>query len=140
LYSGLTDEIRDFIVERQWKRVAIVGFSTHACVLKTSTDLFEHGIAPVVIEDACGSHNETASQPLHNYALEIVRKTCFAGSVRTSADVLGVEHGNGEREDGYGEREDGFGEREGTGVTPWRTYYCVAIAAGALAVLARFKV
>jgi hypothetical protein len=44
--------------------------------------------------------------------------------VRTSADVLGVEHGNG--------------EREGTGVTPWRTYYCVAIAAGALAVLAHF--
>ena len=50
--SAFLEELfRDFV-----QTVHICGIATDNCVLKCAVDLFEGGIEPIVLADACGSH------------------------------------------------------------------------------------
>lgn len=54
-YTSLTDEFRGLIQTNNWKTVILGGIATESCVLKTAADIFEYGLRPIVISDACAS-------------------------------------------------------------------------------------
>lgn len=54
-YSGLTSELVRMIQNEGWQTVLLCGIATESCVLKTAVDLFEIGIRPIVVIDACAS-------------------------------------------------------------------------------------
>lgn len=55
-YSCLTPEVRQALTRDSSGTIYLAGIATDNCVLKTAVDLFEAGITPKVIADACASH------------------------------------------------------------------------------------
>jgi nicotinamidase-related amidase len=53
--TGLTAEMRDFLMERRFESITVVGIDTDMCVMKIALDLFDLGIQPIVLADCCGS-------------------------------------------------------------------------------------
>jgi nicotinamidase-related amidase len=53
--TGLTAEMRDYLTERKFERMTVVGIDTDMCVMKIALDLFDLGIQPIVLADCCGS-------------------------------------------------------------------------------------
>lgn len=59
IYSGINNEVLQFIKDNQISRVFILGIDTDCCVLKTAVDLFEHGFHPIVLghySASCGGY------------------------------------------------------------------------------------
>ncbi|WP_280443882.1 cysteine hydrolase family protein [Nocardia brasiliensis] len=54
-YTALTPEAITHIRRIATTNVAIAGIATNACVLKTALDVFEVGLTPWIIADACAS-------------------------------------------------------------------------------------
>lgn len=52
-------------------RVDICGIDTDICVTKCAVDLFEHGIVPRVLANACGSH---AGSDAHERGLQVLER------------------------------------------------------------------
>jgi len=59
-------------------RVYLCGIATDNCVLKTAVDLFEAGIEPVVLADACASHG---GPECHEAGLMLLRRFIGEGQV-----------------------------------------------------------
>jgi nicotinamidase-related amidase len=55
-YSALVPAVRSELRRIGADEVHLCGIATDGCVLKTAVDLFEAGIVPVVLADACASH------------------------------------------------------------------------------------
>ena len=71
LYSSLNSELLEELEGNGIEEVHVCGIDTDACVSVTAVGLFEHGIRPVVISDACASHG---GSEYHNAALKILRR------------------------------------------------------------------
>lgn len=55
-YTCVTPEFLEGLQRTGRTRVHLCGIATDNCVLKTAVDLFEAGITPIVLADACASH------------------------------------------------------------------------------------
>lgn len=63
--------------------VHLCGIATDNCVLAIAVMLFEAGLRPVVLADACGSH---AGADYHQWGLRILRRLIGAGQVVDGGD------------------------------------------------------
>lgn len=91
VYSALTDEVRQMLAGGGCTDVLVCGIATDGCVLKTVLDLFEAGLVPWVITDACAS-NASRVDPaeVHRSALMLMGRLVGAGQLITVADVLAM--------------------------------------------------
>lgn len=64
--------------ERHISTVFVCGIDTDVCVLQNASDLFDLGLTPIVLADACGT---TAGERLHGAALDILRRTIGGAQV-----------------------------------------------------------
>lgn len=71
VYSGLTKEFLELTHENHWDVFVLCGIATEGCVLKTAVDLFEMGLRPVVVRDACASHD---GDHYHKIGLELIER------------------------------------------------------------------
>lgn len=81
-YSGVTKELKVFLKENKIEKVFIVGLNTHTCVLHTAFDLFDLGVQPIIIKEACW-----AKKPYHEYALNIMKDNFGENSVISLKEI-----------------------------------------------------
>ena len=72
IYSACTEEVLKYLCINNIDEVFLAGIDTDCCVLKTATDLFEHGIRPIVLTDYCASNGGLAS---HDAAITVLKRT-----------------------------------------------------------------
>jgi len=77
-YSALVPMVADMLGGERIERVDLCGIATDNCVLKTAVDLFERGIVPVVLADACASHG---GPDCHEAGLLLLRRLIGRGQV-----------------------------------------------------------
>ena len=70
-YEAATPQLLKELADQGITDVHLAGMDTDACILTTALTLFQNGIKPRVIEEACGS---TAGPDLHNCAMSILRR------------------------------------------------------------------
>jgi nicotinamidase-related amidase len=70
-YTAAGPEIVAELQQTGVSRVYIAGIATDNCVLKTAVDLFEAGIEPVVLAQACASHG---GPECHEAGLMLLRR------------------------------------------------------------------
>jgi nicotinamidase-related amidase len=75
-------------VERGADTVVVCGIATDSCVLATAIDLFEYGLRPIVVKDACGSH---AGRKAHEAGLFIIERFIGSKQLVMSSDLLSEE-------------------------------------------------
>jgi nicotinamidase-related amidase len=83
-YTALTPAVRKFISETGRENVWICGLDTESCVLATSFSVFESGLTPWIITDACASH---AGAHVHEAGLLVAGRNIGSGQLVTTADV-----------------------------------------------------
>ena len=69
VYTCITPAFLEELQSKGVEEVAICGIDTDACVAKCAVDLFENGIRPVLLSEACASH---AGPEFHEAALRIL--------------------------------------------------------------------
>lgn len=88
-YTSLTPELLAFTEKSGVDTFVLCGIATDGCVLKTAVDVFERGLQPVVLADACASHAGTA---VHDAGLLLIRRFIGTSQVRTVDDFLSQLH------------------------------------------------
>ena len=85
LYTCVTPEFEELLSELELDNsgLYIVGCDTEAAVLKTSLDLFERGIEPIILAEFCGSHRGLG---FHERALGLLKE--LIGEERVVADYM----------------------------------------------------
>lgn len=78
-HTGLSQQMREELSKRQFRRVAVAGIDTDMCVLKTAMDLFDLGIEPLVLIDCCAS---TAGLQAHLAGLAILSRNIGVHALR----------------------------------------------------------
>lgn len=81
VYSAASEELKRAGKEAGGT-VHLCGIATDNCVLASAVDLFEAGLRPVVIADACASH---AGREYHEAALMILKRLIGEKQVQTRA-------------------------------------------------------
>ncbi len=71
VYTSVSSDLLEELGGKNIKEVFVCGVDTDACVTATAVGLFEHGIRPVVLSNACASH---AGVEYHDAALRILRR------------------------------------------------------------------
>ena len=71
VYTCINDSFLSELRTNGISEIHICGIDTDACVLKCAVDLFEAGIRPIVLANACASH---AGSEFHDYGLQILRR------------------------------------------------------------------
>ena len=71
VYTCVTPAFLADLRDNGIEEVAICGIDTDACVSACAVDLFENGIRPVLLSDACASH---AGAEYHEAALRILAR------------------------------------------------------------------
>jgi len=71
-YSAVTDDLKALIKEKNYKKAYVCGIETDSCVLATAFELFDNGIEPLIIIDACASMR---GEEFHNAAELIMRRS-----------------------------------------------------------------
>ena len=71
LYNSVNSRLLEELERNGIEEVDVCGIDTDACVMVTAVGLFERGIRPVIISDACASHG---GAEYHNAALKILRR------------------------------------------------------------------
>ena len=71
VYTCVTADFLKDLRDKGIDEVAICGIDTDACVSACAVDLFENGIRPVLLSDACASH---AGAEYHDAALRILAR------------------------------------------------------------------
>ena len=71
VYTCVTPDFLRDLRDKGIEEVAICGIDTDACVSACAIDLFENGIRPVLLSDACASH---AGAEYHEAALRILAR------------------------------------------------------------------
>jgi len=77
--AGIPDALRERLRDSKTECVDLVGIDTDMCVLKCAMDLFDLGIEPVVLVDACAS---TAGLQAHLAGLAILGRNIGARQLR----------------------------------------------------------
>jgi len=85
IYTALTPEFISMIESHGWRTVAICGVATDGCVLKTAVDVFERGMVPLVLADACASH---AGDDVHKAGLLLLSRFIGKQQVISSEELL----------------------------------------------------
>ena len=70
-YTALTETMKEHISSNRWETVVLCGVATESCVLKTAVDVFEMGLHPIVVSDACASDR---GEEMHNAGLSVLRR------------------------------------------------------------------
>ena len=78
VYGAVSDAFLTYLREHGITRVHLAGIATDNCVLKTAVDLFEQGVEPIVLADACGSHG---GPECHECGLRLLRRFIGADQV-----------------------------------------------------------
>ncbi len=92
-YSAYSEDLAAIMKEENGgslpECVFVVGFDLDRCVLMTATDLFEHGIRPMVLTEYCSSSGGDAGKFAGIRTLEtlIGRNNIYHGIVSTPSDV-----------------------------------------------------
>ncbi|MFX0574750.1 cysteine hydrolase family protein [Nocardia nepalensis] len=74
-YSALTPETAETITHHRVNDVFLCGIATDACVLATTLALFDHGLTPWIITDACASNaSRHPPQQVHDAALLLMSR------------------------------------------------------------------
>ncbi|WP_327116616.1 cysteine hydrolase [Nocardia sp. NBC_01730] len=74
-YSALTPETAETITHHRVSDVFLCGIATDACVLATALALFDHGLTPWIITDACASNTSRhPPQQIHDAALLLMSR------------------------------------------------------------------
>lgn len=71
VYTCVTPAFLDDLRSKGIEEVAICGIDTDACVSACAVDLFENGIRPILLSEACASH---AGAEYHEAALRILTR------------------------------------------------------------------
>ena len=71
VYTCVTPDFLHDLRDKGIEEVAICGIDTDACVSACAVDLFENGIRPVLLSEACASH---AGAEFHEAALRILAR------------------------------------------------------------------
>jgi nicotinamidase-related amidase len=80
-HAGVSDELREHLREQGFDHITLVGIDTDMCVLKTAMDIFDLGIAPIVLSDCCAS---TAGLQAHLAGLAILSRNIGPHQLRPS--------------------------------------------------------
>jgi len=83
-YGNLTPKIRLYLKWHRINTVYLCGLETDASIYKTSLDLFDMGIKPIVIKDACGSRRGNKFQ---ESALNLIRRQIGEDQVLTFEEL-----------------------------------------------------
>ena len=88
-YTALTPQVAALAAEHGWTDLFLCGIDTASCVLITAAAVFEAGLTPWVVADACAS-NATSVPPeeAHAAGLMLIRRLVGAGQVITSGEAL----------------------------------------------------
>ena len=70
-YTALTNELKEYIAEKNIEVVYLCGIDTDACVFKTALDLFDNNYNVKVLKDYCMSHTSLEN---HNMAIHLLKK------------------------------------------------------------------
>ncbi len=71
VYSCVNDALLRDLRDRGTTEVSLCGIDTDACVLVSAVDLFQNGIRPVILADACASH---AGPEYHEAGLRLLER------------------------------------------------------------------
>jgi nicotinamidase-related amidase len=83
-YTAAAPSFLDDLRRNGIATVHLCGIATDNCVLKTAVDLFEAGIVPLVVADACGSHG---GPDCHAAGLMLLRRFIGAGQIVYTSDL-----------------------------------------------------
>jgi nicotinamidase-related amidase len=78
-FAGISDEMKRYLQEQRYERVALAGIDTDMCVLKIALDVFDLGIEPTVLVDCCAS---TAGLQAHLAGLAVLARNIGADNLR----------------------------------------------------------
>ena len=93
VYTCVTDEFLSLLTKINGgelpKHVFIAGIDTDCCVLKTSVDLFEHFVMPIVLTNYCNSNGGDIS---HNAGIEVMsrnlgKKCLVSGEISSACEL-----------------------------------------------------
>ncbi len=70
-YTALTNELKNYIKEKNINVIYLCGIDTDACIFKTALDLFENNYNVKVLKDYCMSHSGLEN---HNMAIILLEK------------------------------------------------------------------
>lgn len=84
-YTVLTEELSNYIDEKNVKSIYLCGVYTDVCIIKTAMDLFDKGKNVFVLEDACTSlHGENN----HKQAINSLKHIIGSKNVVSVDDVV----------------------------------------------------
>jgi nicotinamidase-related amidase len=83
-YTSITGPVDEYIRQVKPETVAICGIATDGCVLKTALDVFDMGLRPLLVADACASH---AGSDVHEAALMILTRQLGRAQIIGSSDL-----------------------------------------------------
>ena len=70
-YTALTNELKDYLKEKNIDIVYLCGIETDACIFKTALDLFDNNYNFKVLKDYCMSHSSLEN---HNMAIHLLER------------------------------------------------------------------
>ena len=71
VYSCVNEDLLHDLRDRETAEVFLCGIDTDACVLVSAVDLFQNGIRPVILAEACASH---AGPEYHEAGLRLLER------------------------------------------------------------------
>lgn len=80
-FTGLPDKLARFLIDAGFKQIAVAGIDTDMCVLKCAMDIFDLGIAPIILTDCCAS---TAGLQAHLAGLAILSRNVGPQQLRAT--------------------------------------------------------
>jgi nicotinamidase-related amidase len=84
-YTAFTPDFRAMVNRNAWTTLVICGVASDGCVLKTAVDVFEAGLTPIVLKDACASH---AGEEVHNAGVLLLERFIGKRQVLSTTDFL----------------------------------------------------
>ncbi|WP_406276881.1 cysteine hydrolase [Nocardia sp. NBC_00881] len=88
-YTALTPQATTLITDLNVTDIYLAGIATDACIFKTAWDVFEAGLTPWVITDACTSNaSKHPPQQVHESALLHMSRLLGAGQLISSCRAL----------------------------------------------------
>jgi nicotinamidase-related amidase len=86
--TGYSAAVPEVLAAGRDADIHLCGIATDNCVLATAIDLFESGIRPVILADACASHG---GPPYHDAGILLLKRIVGEAQVTSVADVLGAD-------------------------------------------------
>jgi nicotinamidase-related amidase len=84
-FSGWGDELSQQCVSGKIDTVVLCGIDTDQCVLATAMDIFDAGLRPVIVTDACAS---SAGPEFHELGLKLLKRLIGEKQLVTSENMV----------------------------------------------------